>query len=287
MKTITPTLHDGSTIEAKVYGSGPTILLPVNPTPIEGPQADEMRKWGADPALGKSLIDGLRDTFTVVAFDYEGHVMAHPMADTLTPENIARDFLAVADVAGVDTFAYYGYSWLGLSGLQLAIRTDRLWALAMGGFPPIDGPYKEMLKVTLATHEMAKQPKAMATPKAQASDEEFDWSSVEITMSEEQTRQFVTLYESLQDFDDRKAQDKITCPRLCFAGSADKIDYGERWDNAVVSIAEPLITKRKELEGLGWQVQVLDGLDHTQAMQTANVLPILRPWLMSIAKNEE
>jgi hypothetical protein len=24
---------------------------------------------------------------------------------------------------------------------------------------------------------------------------------------------------------------------------------------------------------------VLDGLDHTQAMQAANVLPILRPWL--------
>jgi hypothetical protein len=26
-------------------------------------------------------------------------------------------------------------------------------------------------------------------------------------------------------------------------------------------------------------VRVLDGLDHTQAMQATNVLPILRPWL--------
>ncbi|GAC1431884.1 MAG: hypothetical protein PVS3B3_26010 [Ktedonobacteraceae bacterium] len=285
MKAITVSLHDRSTIEAKMYGSGPAILLSVNPTPIQGPQADEMRKWGTDPALGKSLIDDLSDTFTVVAFDYEGHVMAHPMADTLTPENIARDFLAVADAAGADTFAYYGYSWLGLSGLQLAIRTDRLWALAIGGFPPIAGPYKEMLKVTLATHEMAKQPKAKTT--TQASDEEFDWSSVEITMSEGQTKQFVTLYEALQHFDDRKVQDMISCPRLCFAGSADKIDYSERWGNAEVRIVEPLITKRDELERLGWKVHVFDSLDHIQAMQAATVLPILRPWLIAIAKNVE
>jgi len=27
-------------------------------------------------------------------------------------------------------------------------------------------------------------------------------------------------------------------------------------------------------------VQVLEGLDHTQAMQAAHVLPILRPWLV-------
>lgn len=54
-------LHDGTTIEIEVRGSGPDLLLPVRPDPIEGPQADEMRKWGVDPALGRSLIDGLAD----------------------------------------------------------------------------------------------------------------------------------------------------------------------------------------------------------------------------------
>jgi hypothetical protein len=31
---------------------------------------------------------------------------------------------------------------------------------------------------------------------------------------------------------------------------------------------------------LGWEVRVLEGLDHTQAMQAVHVLPILRPWLV-------
>src|SRR5215211_9300437 len=143
-------LHDGSAIEVQVNGQGPALLLPVNPRPVQGPQADELRRWGNDPALGRSLIDGLADVFRVVAFDYEGHVLQVPKPATLTPDNLARDFLAVADAAGAERFAWYGYSWLAVGGLQLAIRTDRLTALVMGGWPPIDGPYAEMLRVTIA-----------------------------------------------------------------------------------------------------------------------------------------
>src|SRR5256885_14653402 len=68
-------LHDGSTIEIEIAGEGPTLLLPVNPRPVEGPQAEQMLKYGVDPALGQSLIEGLRDAFRVVVFDYEGHVL--------------------------------------------------------------------------------------------------------------------------------------------------------------------------------------------------------------------
>ncbi len=57
------TLHDGSTIEIEADGEGPTLLLPVNPHPVSGPQAEAMRQWGADPALGHSLIQGLSDAF--------------------------------------------------------------------------------------------------------------------------------------------------------------------------------------------------------------------------------
>jgi hypothetical protein len=121
--------QDGATLEMEVSGRGPDLLLPDNPKPVEGPQADEMRRWGADPALGRSLIDGLADIARVVAFDYEGHVMATPKPDTLTPANVVNDFLAVADAAAADRFAYYGYSWLGMMGLQLALSTD-----------PPDGP---------------------------------------------------------------------------------------------------------------------------------------------------
>jgi pimeloyl-ACP methyl ester carboxylesterase len=285
-------LHDGSTLTVEVTGHGPTVLLAVNPTPVEGPQAEELRRWGVDPALGRTLVDGLADRFRVVAFDYENHVLQVPKPDTLTPANIVGDLLAVADAAGADRFAWYGYSWLALAGLQLAVRTDRLAALVMGGFPPLDGPYTEMLRVTTATHELAvanaaSPPSAPAAPEpsAEPSDDpaaEVDWSQVEVTLSEGQTRQFVTLYQALQDFDDRATQARLRCPRLCFVGSADQITYDERWGGVRVDMADPLISRRAELEALGWEVQVLEGLDHLQAMQAAHVLPILRPWLLDV-----
>jgi pimeloyl-ACP methyl ester carboxylesterase len=273
-------LHDGSTIQVQVHGEGPALLVPVNPRPVHGPRAEELRRWGNDPALGRRLVDGLADAFRVVAFDYEGHVLEVPKPATLTPDNLARDFLAVADAAGTERFAWYGYSWLAVGGLQLALRSDRVAALVMGGWPPIGGPYAEMLRVTGAAHRMATQPRDPAAPaSAPAASEEPDWSQVELTLSEAQTRQFVTLYQALQGFDDRAAQARLACPRLCFAGSADAIDYPERWGGVRVHTAAPLLERRPELEADGWQVRVLDGLDHTQAMQAAAVLAILRPFL--------
>lgn len=103
-------LHDGNLIPVMIQGHGPNLLLPVNPTPIEGVQAEELRKWGVDPALGKALIDGLSDQYRVIAFDYEGHVLNKPKPDSLTPEHISSDFIAIADAAHAKEFAYYGYS---------------------------------------------------------------------------------------------------------------------------------------------------------------------------------
>lgn len=264
-------LHDGSSIEVVVDGSGPTLLLPVNPEPVTGPLADQMRQYGTDPALGQSLIKGLRDAFRVVAFDYEGQCLRIPKPDTLTPANVTHDLLAIADAAGAERFAYYGYSWLALVGLQLAIRTDRLSALIMGGFPPLHGPYEEMLGVTLASYEMASG--------VRASEDEGEWSGN--SLSVDQARQFLTLYQALRGFDDRAVQEQISCPRLCFVGSADEIQYGENWGNVLVSLAGPIIHGQKQLADLGWDVRVLDGLDHIQAMQANQVVPILRSWLPS------
>ena len=272
---ISTRLHDGSTIDIEVSGDGPNLLLPVNPTAIEGPQADAMREWGADPALGRNLIDGLSDVARVIAFDYEGHLLAHPMPDTLTPENLTSDLLAVANAAGADRFAYYGYSWLALSGLQLAIATDRLTGLAMGGYPPIDGPYVEMLKVTTAGWELA-------TGKRQSQGEDA-WASA--SLQPDQARQFLTLYSALEGFDDRAAEARLarSVEKVVIVGDKDEIQYGPTWGDVFVSLAAPTIQAHEELERRGWEVRILEGLDHTTAMQSQSVLPILRPWLERIA----
>src|SRR3990172_12524282 len=216
--TFQATLHDGNTITIEVSGTGPNLLLPVNPHPAEGPKAEEMRKWGADPALGHSLVNGLTDSYRVIAFDYDGHNLSFPKPNTLTPDNVVRDILAVADAVGADRFAYYGYSWLGMIGLQLALRSDRLSALIMGGFPPIDGPYAELLPFFEAVHAQSG-----AQLKEGETNDPWDSDNVKVTLSKDTTRQFVTLWRALQGFDDEAAQSRIKCPRLCFVGSKDEI----------------------------------------------------------------
>ncbi|MEV8375226.1 alpha/beta hydrolase [Kribbella sp. NPDC056861] len=270
-------------VDFEVHGEGPNLLLPVNPAaPVEGPATDQMRAWGADPALGHTLVAGFSRRFRVIAFDYEGFLQANPKPDTLTPDTLVADFLAIADAAGADTFAYYGYSWLGMAGLQLAIRTNRLTALAMGGYPPLDGPYDAMLAVTEATHTEAIQAETNRSEPDQPEPEKVepgDWDNAEIALSKDQTQQFMTLYQALKGFDDRSIQADLTIPRLCIAGSADNIRYGERWGNTLVSIGTPLTANQVVLEQLGWTVHLLDGLDHMQAMQAARILPIVEPWL--------
>jgi len=269
-------LHDANAIAIEVSGAGANLLLPVNSHPVEGPQAEEIRKWGADPALGHSLVNGLADSYRVIAFDYDAHNLSHPKPNTLTPDNVVRDILAVADAAGADRFAYYGYSWLGMIGLQLALRTDRLSALIMGGFPPIDGPYAELLPFFEAVHAQSG-----AQLKEGETNDPADPDNAKVTLSKDTTRQFVTLFQALQGFDDEAAQSRIKCPRLCFVGSLDEIDYGQKWGDVHVSLAAPIIDRREELEWLGWDVRVLEGLNHLQAMQASQVVPLIRSCLAS------
>lgn len=269
----TALLHDGTPIDISVTGRGPTVLLPVGTRVLDGPAADEMRAWGTDPSLGHTLATALAEAgFRVVAADYEGHLTDHPKARTLTPANVAADLLAIADAAGAPRFAYYGYSWLALAGLQLAIRTDRLTALAMGGYPPLGGPYREMLAVTRVAHRMAIDP----PPPPAGTPEPGDWDSYPFSRTPDQTEQYVTLYEALQDFDEDVG---LALPRLAFAGEKDIIEYGPQWDDLRVDLAGPLRAHHAELIARGWRVSLVPGADHMAAMQPSRVLPILLPWL--------
>jgi hypothetical protein len=280
-ETAEAVLHDGTAIPVTIQGAGPALLLPARLAPPTPAEAETMRLWGGDPDLGPTLVKGLAAKNRVIAADYEGHRMAHPAAQTLTPGNVAADFLAIADAADADVFAYYGYSWLALSRLQLAIRTDRLRALAMGGYPPMDGPYKSMLAVTRAAHAMSIQgPAQEGIPVIEA--EPGDWDAVPVQTNEEQTQQFVTLYEELQDFDDSALAVQQDLPRLAFAGADDRIDYGPQWGNVQVRIGEPLATHRQALIEAGWDVEVLPGLDHLGAMHSSVVLPVLTGWLQKV-----
>lgn len=279
------TLADGSTLEVGLTGKpgGKIILLPIAKKSVSGLEAESLKMWGVDPELGKHFVEGLSDLFQVLHFDYEGHRFQHPLPDRLTLDAIALDFLRIADEMRVETFSYYGYSWLALAGLQLAIRTNRLESLVMGGFPPYEGPYREMLIVTAKTHEQALHPSPSPKEPMQdfGSPEEIDWDQVQVALDPNQTRQFLTLYQSLSDFDDTSVQQELTLPRLAFAGEADRIEYGENFGNVTVDIAGRLRKNEQALRRLGWDVALLPGMDmdHTKAMQPETVLPLIKQWL--------
>lgn len=91
----------------------------------------------------------------------------------------------------------------------------------------------------------------------------------------------MTLYESLEGFDDRSVQSKLTVPRLAFAGEKDTIVYGEAFGHVTVDIAGQLQKHAEPLRQFGWDVELLagSGMDHTQAMQPTVVLPLIKQWL--------
>lgn len=280
-------LDNGSEIEAGLVGDpqGKTIMLPVAKKTVTGEAAENLKLWGVDPELGQRLVHGLADRFQVLYFDYEGHLFANPNAEGLTAEQIVKDLLHIADEMKVQRFSYYGYSWLALAGLQLALLTDRLDSLVMGGFPPYEGPYKEMRIVTQKTYELTlldhQEP---VYPSSESwNPDEVDWDNVPVTIDPLVTKQFMTLYQSLIGFDDRSIQDRLPIPKLVFAGEQDTIVYGEKFGSVKVDIIGLLEKNKQQLINMGWDIEFLKGrdMDHTKAMQPAAVLPLIKPWFIA------
>lgn len=232
--------HDGSQIYYEVHGTGRKFLL-------FGFQLQP----GA-PTV-QQFVEGLGQDYKLVLARYPGGAREARMY-SLTPAAVARDYLAVADAVGADEFAFYGYSWGAVCGLQLAIRSPRLKALVAGGFPMIDGPYPDMLKtLRLRVIEHVQSDSAR----------EFD-------------RQILTFYEGLQSFDDRSVQSELRIPRLNFVGTEDSVTFP---GNVHVEFFKIFDHGRKELTAAGWQVVSLTGKNHSTGSGPDVVVPLVRNWL--------
>jgi len=248
-----PTTSDGIYWEAD--GSGPPVFvglpLMASHAPIFGPAGQPMYD---------AWVGSLTERFTVLLADYPGigRSADHDPA-TMTAARVVADLLRVADAAGFDRFAWAGYSWSGAVGLQLATRSDRLTALAIGGWPPLDAPYAAILA--------ASRDRIGQVP---------DHARV-ILRSDDQYRQWSAFYESVLDWPERTAVEAIRAPALLYFGAdGDLVEAGHP-----VPIASRCRAGRPRLEALGWQVHEIPGFGHDVIGQSAIVVPMIGSFLES------
>jgi pimeloyl-ACP methyl ester carboxylesterase len=207
---------------------------------------------GSGPALivfdrePSGFYDQLTDRYRVVVID-AAFITDNSPANiaSFTADRVCADILAVADAAGVDRFAWFGFSFGGVAGLQLASRTNRLSALVCGGWPPLGGQYAETLAYT---EEEAAQ--GRTTPA-------------------------LTFYRSIRSWPEREAVSKLTCPRLAFAGNEDEFVAGP----AKMRIGPLVAEHRAELQRMGWTVQLIDGFGHGLGGRPDVIMPILGRFL--------
>jgi pimeloyl-ACP methyl ester carboxylesterase len=206
---------------------------------------------GSGPALiafdrqPRGYYDQLTDRYRVVVIADVATDNSPANIASLTADRVCADILAVADAAGVDHFAWFGFSFGSVVGLQLASRTNRLSALVCGGWPPLGGQYAETLAYT---EEEAVQ--GRTTPA-------------------------LTFYRSIRSWPEREAVSKLSCPRLVFAGNEDEFVAGP----AKMRIGPLVAEHRAELQRMGWTVQLIDGFGHGLGGRPDVIMPIVGRFL--------
>ncbi|MGH8138806.1 MAG: alpha/beta fold hydrolase [Steroidobacteraceae bacterium] len=204
----------------------------------------------------RGYLDILTDRYRVLVMDYpdQGPDIGRSRRiapSELTARRVCEDMLAVADAANFQQFIWWGFSWGGVCGLQLASRTNRIAALVCGGWPPLGGQYADMLR---ATRTVAANPPP-----------DFP----------ELADQYVTFYESVQGWPESERVGGIKCPRMTFAGSKDEVEVG----GVIVRVAPTIREHRVELERQGWYVAEIPGRDHSVYLDPEAVVPVVRPFL--------
>ncbi len=250
---------DGTRIYYRVYGNpdGPNVLM--GPHFYASLRMTQLEDQGLkDPT--DEWINGLKDRYRLILVDYPRGMgqTPNPIGLDMTPDRLVQEYELVADAAGAEKFAWIGYSFGAAVGVQMATRSDRLTALMVGGFPPLNAPFERM---TWVVKDMAKNLPEMA--------------GVEI--SRKFANQSVGFYEPLTDWPEREKVAKIHIPRMVFMGSN---DTGQGLpEQYKTELAEPIRQVETELRDMGWEIHWILGAGHLDAIKPERALSIVRRFL--------
>ena len=203
-------------------------------------------------------LDRLVDRYRVVLVDYPSIGGSRDIAPyALTADRVVADLLGVASAAGFDRFAYWGYSWGGAVGLQIADRSDRLTALVVGGWPPLEPPVDAMVE---ARSRLRDEPEP---------------SSMRVLRRKSQYLQWETFYASIARWDAPARLPLLRCPRM--------VEYGALADIELAGVPIPLAstirTRHAALERLGWVVHEVEDVGLDLAHRPELAVPPVRSFL--------
>jgi pimeloyl-ACP methyl ester carboxylesterase len=195
--------------------------------------------------IKEGYIQRLGDRYKLLMSDYPHIAPTQDQDEIMTVEHVCKDYLAIADAAKIDRFAAIGYSWGGNTVLQLATRSQRVNALAVGGWPAIDGPYEHLLETTEKLHrDSPERPEVI---------------------------RFVNYYRSLHNWPERAEVAKLKCPRLNY------IDAGDAGDTDFIGRFRK---NKKVLQELGWEAtEINSGSGHPGGLMPEIACPVIGTFL--------
>ena len=242
---------DGTDIYFEAIGdrSAPAIFM--------GPHF-YLSRFADDESFTDRWIEGLRDEFFVVLADYPRGIgrTRCPQGVSFSPDVAAEEYARIADAAGVNRFAWLGYSFGGAMGIQVACRTDRITALAIGGFPPLNAPYRLMV-------DSHRQMAHLRLPEG---------IDPEVILSA------IGFYSPLVSWPERQELGQLVAPRMVFMGERDGVQSSE----LTGPLADILRASERELRMLGWQVAWLPGQDHRTALNPSASLPFVQKFFREV-----
>lgn len=247
------TMPDGAKIYFETHGAR------TNPAIFMGPHF-YMSRSPADPSFVDEWVRGLRDDFFLITADYPRGIGRTPgsLGRNYSPDIAAEECARIGDAAGVERFGWLGYSFGGAMGVQIACRTDRVTALAVGGFPPLNAPFKELVAIL-----------ERATSVAQV----LPAADPEVLLTA------LGFYLPLLDWAETRAITQLAMPRLAFMGDEDMAQGLP--NSAGVPLAQILQGTATDLAALGWQVEWLAGHDHGSASRASVALPVVRRFFLN------
>jgi pimeloyl-ACP methyl ester carboxylesterase len=130
-----------------IAGDGTKIWYESVPGPrpvllVHGFASDSRRNW-ADTGWLRALAE-----YGYVAVDLRGHGQSDKPSSGYTPENMARDLVAVLDAAAVSIVDVVTYSMGGFVAWQLArIAPDRVRHMVLGGIGTKPASREDLLRV--------------------------------------------------------------------------------------------------------------------------------------------